>query len=365
MLPDHVGTEVNQGTGFAYDGDMPSINQRKALVALSAGMLAFVAVRAFRSRPWFSFAGRTVLITGGARGLGFALARRLTDEGAHVVLVSRSPTELDRAVEILNESRGSAVGKTCDIRDIAALTALVNDVVRDAGRLDVVINNAGVIQSMPFARTEIEDFRESLDTHFWAPLHLIKAALPHLTRGEGRIINIGSFGGRVAVPHLLPYCVGKFAEVALSDGLNAELASDGISVLTVTPGLMRTGSHRNVKIRGEHKAEARVFALADATPLTSMAVDRAAKQILEASRRRRARVTPGIQARVAEILNMLTPETTAAVMARTASVLPGPGGGDGQRAVYSRDLDLGWTAALFPTRAAIEMNQPVAADEAP
>src|SRR5690606_6326655 len=131
--------------------------------------------------------------------------------------------------------------------------AKVAAIARELGRIDALVNNAGVIQMMPFDHAHDEDFADSLDTHFWGPLRMTRACLPYLAEhGGGRIVNITSIGGRVAVPHLLPYVAGKFAAVGLSEGLHAELAGRGISVTTVTPHLMRTGSHRNVVLRGRH-----------------------------------------------------------------------------------------------------------------
>jgi NAD(P)-dependent dehydrogenase (short-subunit alcohol dehydrogenase family) len=310
--------------------------------------------------------GRVVLITGGARGLGLALARRFAGEGARLVLASRTTDELERAR--LDWRRGGAHVHTavCDVRDPVQVAALVQNVVDAHGQLDVVVNNAGVIQVMPFLRATSEDFAESLDTHFWGPLYVIRAALPHLMEQRGSIVNISSFGGRVAVPHLLPYCVGKFALTALSDGLHAELGSAGVHVLTVTPGLMRTGSHRNVRVRGRYTAEATWFGLASASSVTSMDADRAARQIVEALRQRRARVTPGIQARLALTGEMLAPELTASILQLVNRMLPSAIGDDaGDEARWSRQLDLGWAASLMPTRAALAMNQPIAADERP
>ena len=137
-----------------------------------------------------------------------------------------------------------------------------------------------------------------MGVHFYGPLHLIRAAIPHMRRqGGGRIVNIASIGGKVAIPHLLPYCASKFALVGLSDGLRAELARDRIAVTTIVPGLMRTGSHLNARFRGHHKREFAWFALADALPLTSMDVDRAAAKIVEATRQKRARLIISIQAK--------------------------------------------------------------------
>ncbi len=341
------------------------VNRSGLGIGLAAVFAAALFARRRHASRAFSFRGRQVLITGGARGLGLALARRLASEGARLILVSRTASELERARDELQGRGADVLTFVADLRRRDQVERLMADVLAAVGRLDVLVNNPGVIQSGPVQLATIEDFEESLDIHFWAPLHMIRAALPHLPAGVGRIINISSIGGRMAVPHLIPYCVGKFALAALSDGLHGELAKDGISVLTATPGLMRTGSHRNVKVRGRHEAEARWFALASASSLTSMDVDRAAAEIIEASRHGRARVTPGIQARSAQVVDVLAPEIAAAIAAFAARCLPEPRGVlYPNRAVLSRDLDLGWVATLFPSRTAARMNQPVAADEA-
>ncbi len=346
--------------------DMSTGHRATAAIGLLLAAAAGGLYHARRRQPAaMSYAGRTVLITGGARGLGLALARRFAREGARLALVSRTPAELERARIELQAAGAEVWTFACDIRDPVQIDALVANVVAMAGGIDVVVNNAGVIQMMPFAHATDDDFQDSLETYFWGPLHLVRAALPHLRPGRGQIVNITSIGGRIAVPHLSPYCVGKFALVALSDALHAELGRDGISVVTVVPGLMRTGSHRNVKLRGRHESEAIWFGAASATPLTSMAVERAAAHIVDACRARRARVTVGLQARLAELANVLTPEFTSSVSRLVARLLPSPAtSAEGNAARWSRDLDLGLVASLLPWRAAARMNQPVAADEA-
>jgi NAD(P)-dependent dehydrogenase (short-subunit alcohol dehydrogenase family) len=309
-----------------------------------------------RRRRW---QGRVVIITGGARGLGFALAREFAAQGAIVWLVSRSDDELARAVERLRATGARAHAQVADVTDPTALAGLVEAVVARHGRIDVIVNNAGVITAMPFANAEIDDFRESMDTHFWGPLHLTLAALPWLKRSRAaHIINISSIGGAVGVPHLAPYCAGKFALTGLSQVLRAELAPQGIWVTLATPGLMRTGSIGRVKVRGDHVAEARWFAALSATSLTSMSASRAARQIVDAAAQRRAAVTPGWQARLQQVAHGLAPGLAAAVLAAVAGhVLP--------KAVNSvtplrtvSDLDLGWAQALVSIKTAVEYNQP-------
>jgi len=337
---------------------------KRLATAFSAGAIAAVAISRHRARNHYDLSGRTVLITGGARGLGFALAREFGRRGARLFLVSRTAADLERARERLDPFAASVDVFVCDVRDSSAVQRTVERIVEQTGGIDVLVNNAGVIQMMPFEHAQDADFDESLQTHFWAPLHCIRASLPHMPSGS-RIVNIASIGGRVAVPHLLPYCCGKFALVGLSEGLRAELARRGLVVTTVTPGLMRTGSHRNVVVRGHHHTEAAWFALLTATPLTSMDAERAARQIVDAAQRGDATVTPGWQAQLATVVQALAPAAMAMVMAFAAkALLPGPVRSPaGDRPRYSKDLGLAPLSSLFPTPAAERLNQTIAADE--
>ncbi len=343
---------------------------QRGVIGLSAALLGWAGVAALRGtvralvRRAHPLDGRVVLITGGARGLGLALARAFARDGARLVLVSRTVVELERARQELAASGADVQVVAHDIRDAGGSARLVAEVVARTGRLDVLVNDAGIIQMAPFAAVPDADIRDSLDTHVWGPLHLIRAALPHVARSRGSIVNVSSIGGRVAVPHLLPYCVGKFALAGLSEGLHAELAATGVHVLTVTPGLLRSGSHRNVRVRGAHVAEARWFGLASATSLTSMRVDRAADRIVRACRERRAQLTLGVQARALEIAHVLAPGAVAGAMRLAAWVLPAaPPTPEAERARLSRTLDLGWVSALMPSGTAAAMNQPSAVDD--
>ena len=340
----------------------PRSDGRGSGVFALAGMAAAAAWWLGRGRQGrMSFRGRTVLISGGARGLGLALAREFARDGAHLVLFSRSEHELEQARAALEMARASVTTTVCDIRESEAAGRVVEEALGATGRIDVLVNNAGIIQMTPFKHATDGDFDDALRTFFWGPLHLIRACLPHLRQsGQGRIVNISSIGGRIAVPHLLPYCVGKFALSALSDGIQAELAASGVLVTTVSPGLMRTGSHRNVIVRGRHEQEALWFGLAGATPLTSMRAERAARIMVDACRAGRPRVTVGWQARVAQVVNAAAPAAAAAVATAAAAwLLPeAAASADGRTARRSLDLDLGWPAALMPTGAAARFNQP-------
>ena len=298
----------------------------RLLAAASALASAYLVTRRLTSRTNYSFRDRTVVITGGSRGLGLAMARCFADEGARVWLIARSADGLATAAEDIASRHGRVRTVIADIRKPDDVQRIVTMIVADGHPIDVLVNNAGIIEVGPVEHAQEEDFRDSLATHFWGPLDLIRAALPHMRRqGEGRILNISSIGGRIAVPHLAAYACGKFAFTGLSETLRAELKKQGILVTTVTPGLMRTGSYVNVKLRGRHAEELRWFTAMSATPLTSMKAIRAARQIVEACRQGRATLTTTWQARLATVVNALAPETFAALNAAAdRTLLPQP-----------------------------------------
>ena len=324
---------------------------RATRVSLGLSSLALGLALARRlTRRRYSFRGRTVVITGGSRGLGLAMARQLADEGARLWLIARSPQALHEAAEELR-ARGAMFVETiaADIRREDEIDGAVERILRGGDVVDVLINNAGVIEVGPFEHAQLQDFHDSLDTHFWAPLHFIRKLLPNIRReGEGRIVNISSIGGRVAVPHLSAYAAGKFALTGLSETLHAELRKEGIYVTTVTPGLMRTGSYVNVRLRGQHPDEFRWFAAMIATPLTSMQARRAARQILEAARQGRAAIAPGWQARTAQIAAAVAPNVTAGIEAAVdRAALPAPVGPEGDHAQTAAHVDPGIVKGLL------------------
>jgi short-subunit dehydrogenase len=293
------------------------------LFPLAATGLCAAGMYALRRLTQPSFRGKVVVITGGARGLGLMLARTFACEGTTLVLLGRDRDELRAAETELTSDAIPVLTIPCDVREQSQCNKAINDVRTQFGRIDVLINNAGIIQVGPIDNMTLQDFDDAMKIHFWAPLYTMLAALPTMRlQGEGRIVNIASIGGKVAIPHLVPYCASKFALVGLSDGMRAELSKDGIAVTTVNPGLMRTGSHVNAVFKGNNQAEYTWFALGDAMPLLSTSVRRAARKIVEATRRRRARLDISLPARMAILANEVMPEFTARAMALTNQLLP-------------------------------------------
>jgi NAD(P)-dependent dehydrogenase (short-subunit alcohol dehydrogenase family) len=310
---------------------------RKGLVLLGVG--AGVALALWRSRPRYRFTGRSVVITGGSRGLGLALARELAHEGAHLTLLARDGAALERARVDLAGITDQVLVIPCDVRAQRQVNEAIARVVDRFGQIDVLINNAGVIQAGPIEHMTIQDFADAMAVHLWGSLYTSLAAVPHMRRqGGGRIVNIASIGGLVAVPHLLPYTTSKFALVGLSNGMRAELAKDRIRVTTVCPGLMRTGSHINAQFKGRHALEFAWFSLLDSLPLTATDARRAAREIIEACRAAKSQLVITPQAKMMHLVESLLPELTAAGMAMMNRVLPGPDGGQGDAPRLGRDV---------------------------
>jgi len=293
-------------------------------VAFAAG----TALGWYLNAPAYSFRHRVVLITGGSRGLGLLLAKELAWEGARVALLARDSEELEKATLEIGEQGGEAYALVCDVRDAEQAGNAVAKVVGQFGRIDVLINNAGVVQVGPMDNMSIRDYEEAMAVHFWAALHMIHAVLPQFRRRkQGRIVNIASIGGEVGVPHLAPYCASKYALVGLSDSLRGELAADGIKVTTICPSLMRTGSYPRGSFKGQAQKEYAWFGTADTIPGLSMNARRAARQIVEACRTGKARVTLGMPGKLAVLLNTIAPGLISTGQAIANRLMPRPGHG--------------------------------------
>ncbi len=298
----------------------------RALLLAGLGAAGYLAYRAFK--PKYDFRGKHVLITGGARGLGLVLARQFAARGARISICSREADQLAAAEDEFRARGVPVVAVECDVTDQARVNEFVSVAKHRHGPVDVLVNNAGVIQVGPLDEMREADFEQSLKTHFWAALYTTLAVLPEMkARHTGRIVNVSSFGGKVAVPHLLPYSVGKFALVGFSNGLRSELKQHGIVVTTVCPGLMRTGSHINADFKGQHEAEYAWFAAGNALPGLSMSAESAASKILAACAAGDAEVVLGRPAKLATAAQAIAPNLMADVLELTNDhILPGPGG---------------------------------------
>jgi short-subunit dehydrogenase len=220
----------------------------------------------------------------------------------------------------------------CDVGDQQQAQHAVAEAREKFGPIDILVNNAGIISVGPILTQKLEDFREAMDVMFWGAVYTTLAVLPDMVeRGRGRIVNITSIGGKVSVPHLVPYGCAKFAAVGFSEGLYAELKRYGVHVLTVVPGLMRTGSHLNAQFKGKHEKEYGWFALSGTNPLFSISVERAARQIVKATRRKQPELVIGWQAELLARSHGVAPELTLRALALVNQLLPDAEGASAQK----------------------------------
>ncbi len=322
-------------------------------LAGSAGLLAtrFIARRQ-RATDWVD---RTVLVTGGSRGLGLELARQLVDAGANVAICARDRQDLSRARRILKKrakykgQKVKVLALPCDVTDPAQVKKTVATINKSMGPIDALINNAGIIQVGPLAEMEQREYEEAINTHYWGPWNTIQAVLPTMRgRGEGRIINIASIGGKVSIPHLHPYSASKHALVGLSEGYRTELLRENIYVTTVCPGLIRTGSPKNAIYKGKHRQEQTWFTISDSLPGLTMSSGETARAILEAGRLGRGTVVLSLPAKLLAGLNGVAPQLVAAASGLINRWLPDPGGTGSTRATGEESASR-WSPSFLTT----------------
>ena len=272
----------------------------------------------------YSFRDKVTLITGGSRGLGLVIARQICDEGGKVVLIARDPDELARAKAEVAGRGGEAFTIQCNLLDRAQIESAVQQTIDRFGKIDILVNSAGIIEVGPLEHMSREDFEHAMQLHFWAPFDLVMQIVPQMrTSGGGRIVNISSIGGKIAMPHMAPYSASKFALTGFSDAIRAELARDKIYVTTVTPGMIRTGSQVHAKFKGNHSAEYKWFELSSKLPLASISVERAARKILAACRRGKPALIMPWATYFLIAANTLFPSLTGHAMKWVNTCLPG------------------------------------------
>ena len=322
----------------------------KNLLALAGVAAGTYAVRSLLRRGLaYDFKDKVVLITGGSRGLGLVMAREFASEGARLVLCARDEDELERGREDLESRCAEVMTSRCDVTNREDVLRMIAAVESRFGDVDVLVNNAGVIQMGPIEVMTQADFEKAMNSHFWAPLNTMMAVLPRMrARKSGRIVNISSIGGKVSVPHLVPYCASKFALTGLSKGMRTELLKDGVVVTTICPGLMRTGSPRNAGFKGKHRYEYAWFSIGDALPLLSVSAERAAREIVNACRSGRAELVISLPAKLAVMFDAMFPELTSDLFSLGNRLLPEPGG-IGQREAKGKESSSFWSPSWLTT----------------
>lgn len=269
------------------------------------------------------------VVAGASRGLGLLVCRELAARGCRVVGLSRSEESLADARELMREWGHELTTYAADVTDADGLADTLRRVETEVGPVDVAIHVAGVIQVGPLASMTRQHFETCIDIMLWGPINLALAVLPGMKeRRRGRIGVVTSIGGKISVPHLVPYSVAKFGAVGFADGLRAELAGSGVTATTIVPGLMRTGSHVAAQFTGNQAAEYAWFAPGASLPGVAMDAERAASQIAEGVLAGRALVALSPIAKIGMRVAGLAPTVTGIALGVMSRLLPAPPAGD-------------------------------------
>ena len=265
------------------------------------------------------------LVAGASRGLGLLIAIEIGRRGYDLALCSRSLESLERAREILAVQVPDATVfvAASDVSDPAQVDTFVAEAIEQLGPIEVAVQVAGIIQVGPWEATTHEHFRQALDVMLWGPVNLALAVVPGMTaRGHGRFGVVGSVGGVVSRPRLLPYSVAKYGASGLVEGLAAELAGTGVTATLLVPGLMRTGSHTAATFYGDAARQYAWFAPSASLPLLSMDAEKAARQMVDGVLSGRPVVHISALSAVARRVHGLAPGLTVRAMGLASRILP-------------------------------------------
>ena len=257
------------------------------------------------------FAGRVVLITGASSGIGAALAREFSNQGADLVLAARRLPPLQELAEELGRAGRRAVAVACDVTEDGALEHAVSEALRVFGRLDVAVANAGYGVVGPLDRLTLDDYRRQFETNVFGVLRTAAAALPSLRKSRGTFVIIGSVSGHVPTAGVSAYAMSKAAVAALAASLRGEVLADGVGVVLVSPGFVES-EIRRVDNRGVHHPTAH-----DPVPRWLVVpAARAARVIVRAVARRRREVIVTGHGKMAVWLSRYLPSLLAFALER-------------------------------------------------
>ena len=190
--------------------------------------------------------GKTVIVTGASEGIGRETARLFAAAGARVVAAARNAERLDSLAKEIERDGGEAIAVPTDVRDDAAVEAMVRTAVERFGGIDILVNNAGYGMFGPLAETPLDEVRALFEVNVFGALRCARAVVPEMRRrGGGAIVNVSSVVGKLTIPYMGAYCATKHALNSMSEALRAELREDGINVITVMPGRIDTSFGEN------------------------------------------------------------------------------------------------------------------------
>jgi NAD(P)-dependent dehydrogenase (short-subunit alcohol dehydrogenase family) len=188
--------------------------------------------------------GKVVLITGASSGIGRASAKAFVERGANVVAVGRNEAELEALKAEVHDLEGTLIPKLADVTETSQVDRLVSEIEQAFGQIDVLVNSAGIIQSGSIETTSLDDWDKMLNVNLRAVFYLSKKVIPFLEATRGNIVNVSSVTGTRAFPGVLAYCVSKAGIDQLTRCMALEMASKGVRVNAVNPGVVETNLHK-------------------------------------------------------------------------------------------------------------------------
>jgi NAD(P)-dependent dehydrogenase (short-subunit alcohol dehydrogenase family) len=298
---------------------------KKVGAAVAALALGRVAMEVNNRRRAVRLRGATAVVCGASRGLGRAIAFELGRRGvARIGICARREHDLDGVASELVKMGVHVCAEACDLSRTEEVERFLGSTCARLGQIDVLVTNAATMTLGPVETMSKQDFDDALSSIFYTTLNPVLEVLPSMKqRRRGTIAVITSIGARIGVPHLAPYCAAKAAVMGLAESLRAEVAKDGVHILTVVPGLMRTGSHVHAQIKGDHDLEYAWFGSSATAPVLSIDADRAARRIVSAIARGRAELAFTPEARIAPAVRTLAPGFWSEMIALAARFLPG------------------------------------------
>ena len=253
-------------------------------------------------------------ITGGGAGIGRAMALRLAQEGCHLALADINRESLEETRELLRGYPVNVSLHTVDVRNFDQVCRFANDCVAHHGRVNVIINNAGITLQKQFASHSLEDWHRVIDINLYGVIHGCKAFLPYLEQAEqAHIVNMSSMAGFMGLPVQASYCATKAAVKALSETLWTELKGQGIGVTSVHPGAIKTDIMQRTLAESDDIASA--TKAMEMAMRYAMPVDVAADKIVRAILKNRQRVLVGADSRAFDLVKRLLPSLSQRLMA--------------------------------------------------
>jgi len=259
-----------------------------------------------------AFKDNVVVITGGSSGIGREIAYQLSPLGARLVLAARDPELLDAVVSECRRRGGQAIGVRTDVSVEAECAALIERAIEEFGRIDTLINNAGISMRARFDELDgTEPIERLMRINYFGSVYCTWHALPHLKSSRGRIVAISSLAGKTGVPTLTGYSASKHAMAGFFDSLRQEIARDGVSVTLVYPGFVATDiGSRAIGPRGT------TVGVRNVVRSRAMPVEECAKSIIEASARRRRELVMTARGKVGQWLKLMVPGTVDRITSR-------------------------------------------------